>query len=65
MAPKKKSAEKGQNWVRTGGAIGDESMSKLDAFLADGCGVDEEVTDVDCEPNEAFLKSKPMARHLD
>lgn len=68
MAPKKKiksTAETKQLWVRTGGAIGDQSMSKLDAYLADGCGVDETITGVDCEPNEEFLGSKPMSDHVD
>lgn len=65
MAPKNKAAEKKQNWVRTGGAIGDDTMSKLDAWLGEGCGVDETVTDVDCEPNDKFLGSKPMSDHVD
>ena len=66
MAPKsKKSAEKKQNWIRTGGAMGDDSMSKLEAYLADGAGVDEKEELVGNEPNEKFLSGKTMARHID
>ncbi len=53
MAPKKK-----QPWVRTGGAQGDESMSKIDAFHASGCGVDDSVEDVGAEPNKKFIERK-------
>lgn len=67
MAPKgkKKSAEKKQPWIRTGGAIGDDSMSKLEAYANDGAGVDESEESVGAEPNAKFLSGKTMARHID
>lgn len=65
MAPKKKPAEKKQNWVRTGGFIGDEAMTKLDTYLDEGCGVDESEEVVGNTPNEKFLGSKPMPGRID
>lgn len=63
MDPKKKGSK--QNWVRTGGAIGDNSMDKLDQYHEDGGGVDETVEDVEAQPNAKFLNRKKMARHID
>ena len=57
--PKKLPRGKQGDWVRTGGAIGDPSMSELDEFNLGGAGVDEKVKVCDADIN-ADLPVKRM-----
>lgn len=47
---------KKSSWVRTGGAVGDDSMDEMNKFIEDGCGVSEEVSDVGCMPNDPVMR---------
>ncbi len=49
--PKKLPRDKSVGWVRTGGAIGDPSMSELEEFQKDGAGVKEDVRYCDGDIN--------------
>ena len=48
------------DWTRDGGAIGDDSMEKMEKFSEDGCGVDESIKDVGTDPNAEFLTEKKL-----
>lgn len=59
MAQKRKLGPKGKtaSWVRSGGAIGDEAMEKMEAWNHDGAGVDEDdVHIVHDMPNERVMR---------
>ncbi len=63
MAQKRKLGPKGKpaSWVRSGGAIGDDAMAKMEEWNQGGAGVDEDaVEDVGAMPNEAILR--PMKK---
>lgn len=51
MGPKKLPRGKQDQWVRTGGAIGDPSMAELDDYNRNGAGVEEKVVAVDGDIN--------------
>lgn len=60
--PRKPSKSTEQNWIRTGGFIGDDSMSLIDKYNAEGCGVDEsDIRDFDRNPNEKRLPTRKGA----
>lgn len=49
---------KKQEWIRTGGAQGDQTMSELDEFNATGCGIKEvckEAPHEGSDPNEGVM----------
>ena len=50
---------KKSSWVRTGGAIGEDCMAKMEDWNADGAGVDEDETEVGSMPNEG-IKLSPL-----
>ena len=54
---------KKSSWVRTGGAIGEDCMAKMEDWNADGAGVDEDEVAVDTMPNEGIELSQ-LKNHL-
>lgn len=61
MAQKRKLGPKGKpaSWVRSGGAIGDDAMVKMEEWNRDGAGVDEDVVPaVSNMPNERVMGSE-------
>jgi hypothetical protein len=51
--------QKPAKWVysKSGGAMGDQDMERMEDFLQSGSGVDETVEDVGASPNEKFLNT--------
>lgn len=65
MAQKRKLGPKGKpaSWVRTGGAIGDDAMAKMEEWNRDGAGVDEDVVvPVGKMPNDRIMKPENKAK---
>ncbi len=65
MAQKRKLGPKGKpaSWVRSGGAIGDDSMSKMETWNQDGCGVDEDdVKAVGGMPNDSVMRPEKKGK---
>ena len=59
MTQKRKAGPKAKltNWVRTGGAIGDDSFAENEKFNQEGAGVDEDdETEVGAMPNESVMR---------
>ncbi len=60
MAQKRKLGPKGADkasWVRSGGAIGDDAMAKMEAWNQAGAGVNEDDVKAVCDmPNEDVMR---------
>ncbi len=59
MAQKRKLGPKGKpaSWVRSGGAIGDDAMAKMEDWNQSGAGVNEDdVKSVGVMPNESVCR---------
>lgn len=59
MAQKRKLGPKGKpsSWVRSGGAIGDDAMAKMETWNQDGAGVNEDdVKSVGSMPNDPVMR---------
>lgn len=59
MAQKRKLGPKGKpaSWVRSGGAIGDDAMARMEEWNQSGCGVDEDVEHVVGKmPNDRVMR---------
>lgn len=52
------------SWVRTAGATGDDSMSRMEKWNTDGAGVDETERSVGKMPNEGNHLSPMPKGHL-
>ncbi len=65
MAQKRKLGPKGKpaSWVRTGGAIGDSAMEKMETWNQDGAGVDEDAEhSVGGMPNEGVMRPEKKGK---
>lgn len=65
MAQKRKLGPKGKpaKWVRSGGAIGDDAMEKMESWNQDGAGVDEDDVEAVCDmPNERVMRPEKKAK---
>ncbi len=65
MAQKRKLGPKGKpaSWVRSGGAVGDDAMAKMEAWNQDGCGVDEDAVEkVSGMPNERVMRPEKKGK---
>lgn len=65
MAQKRKLGPKGKpaSWVRTGGAVGDDAMAKMEQWNQDGAGVDEDRQSVVSNmPNESVMRPEKKGK---
>ncbi len=65
MTQKRKLGPKGKpaSWVRSGGAIGDDAMAKMEEWNRDGAGVDEDAVDaVGAMPNDPVMRPMKKAK---